>query len=754
MPVLLAVVMIGFFWKLTLTRQFDWTSGPDIAGQVLPWFQVQAREWHAGHFPLWDPYLWAGQPLLGQMQPGAAYPLNWLLCLLPMKDGHLSVTALNWYFVFIHIMGAWFCYLLCRDLGRSRGGSVAAGLIFSLSGFMGGLVWPQMLNGVVWVPLVFLFLLRAANGGSRFGNAALSGMFLGIAWLSGHHQAPMYTVLASAAVWTYLVARTKQKVRMAAAALASYGIMALVGALQILPAIEYGRLARRWASAPEPIEWGQAVPYSVHAHFGIPPFSLFATVFPGVFRHFDPFVGVAALTLALLAGAIGWRDWRARLFGAIGLGAMIYGLGAHSVFQGALYALAPGLDKARTPSAIVFLFQLAVAVLAAFGVDQLCSTPPSPWVRRAAMAALSFGALTLAICQAVMFANKLEFPADDRVVLTGFIAVMMAALLYLCWRGALTGGQAGVLIALALLLEFGSSGQNLAEDRLDKGRMALLESLRGNADIAAFLRAQPGFQRAEVPGNAFFPNWGAWHGVEMQGGYLAGVTLNVLDSENFSLEGRKLYGVAWIISKAPPGDPAEEAFAGSSGYKVYRRADAFPRAWPVHELVQVSDRGAGNAALAAAWRHKAYLVGPPPPLETCGGTDRVELVEHAADRLAIRADMACAGMVILSDTFYPGWRARVDHRPAAIFEVDGALRGVLVPRGSHTVTMRYRPASVIVGGALSICGVVLTALLAAFSRSGGSGSRAERRVHASQHPAASASAPSTPERFPRPGGTT
>ena len=31
--------------------------------------------------------------------------------------------------------------------------------------------------------------------------------------------------------------------------------MALVGAFQILPAIEYGRLARRWAGAPEPLEW-------------------------------------------------------------------------------------------------------------------------------------------------------------------------------------------------------------------------------------------------------------------------------------------------------------------------------------------------------------------------------------------------------------------------------------------------------------------------------------------------------------------
>jgi hypothetical protein len=716
MPVLLAVVMIGFFWKLTLTRQFEWTAGPDIAGQVLPWFQVQAHEWHAGRLPLWDPYLWAGQPLLGQVQPGAAYPLNWLLCLLPLQDGHLSAPALNWYFVLIHIMGAWFCYLLCRDLGCSRGGSAAAGLIFSLSGFLGGVPWPQMINGVVWVPLVFLFLLRAARDGRMLANAALCGLFLGIQWLSGHHQVPMYTVLASAAAWIYLAVRTKQKVRMAAAVLTSYGIMALVGALQILPAIEYGRLARRWAGAPEPLEWGQIAPYSVHAHYALTPFSLFGTVFPGVHVHFDPFVGVAALALALLALAIGWRDWRVRLFGAIGLGAMLYALGGHSVFQGLLYAVTPGLDKARTPSAMVFVFQFAIAVLAAFGVDQLSSTPPSPWVRRAALAVLAFGALTLAICQAVLFANKLQFPADDRVILTGFFAILVAALLYLCWRGALTRAQAGVLVALALLLEFGSSGQNVAIDHLDKSGMELLESLRGNADIAAFLRAQPGFQRAEVSGDAFNANWGAWHGVEMHGGYLAGVTVNVLDSEFHSLEGRKLYGVAWVIAKAPLGDAAEEVFAGSSGYKVYRRADAFPRAWSVHELVQVRDRAAGSAALAGAWRGKAYLMEPPPPVETCGGADRVELVEHAADRLDIRADMACAGMVVLSDTFYPGWRARVDHQPVSIFEVDGALRGVVVPRGSHAITMRYRPASAIAGAALSICGVLCVALLAAFSR--------------------------------------
>jgi hypothetical protein len=53
--ILLFVVLAAFYWKLTLTRQFTWTRGPDLAEQVLPWFQVQAAEWHAGRIPLWDP---------------------------------------------------------------------------------------------------------------------------------------------------------------------------------------------------------------------------------------------------------------------------------------------------------------------------------------------------------------------------------------------------------------------------------------------------------------------------------------------------------------------------------------------------------------------------------------------------------------------------------------------------------------------------------------------------------------------------
>src|SRR5581483_6027736 len=132
--------------------------------QVFPWFDEEARQFQHGHFPVWDTHEWAGQPLPGQAQPGVAYPLNWLLWLMPRKHGHIQIVSLQWYYVVIHFMAALFAYWLCRDLGRSRAASFAGGLVFALAGYVGTTNWPQMVNGAVWTPLVFLFQLRAARG--------------------------------------------------------------------------------------------------------------------------------------------------------------------------------------------------------------------------------------------------------------------------------------------------------------------------------------------------------------------------------------------------------------------------------------------------------------------------------------------------------------------------------------------------------------------------------------------------------------
>ena len=483
--------------------------------------------------------------------------------------------------------------------------------------------------------------------------------------------------------------------------------MGLTGALQILPAYEYGRLAKRWGGAADAITWNQPVPYAVHEMYDLKPYELPGLVFPYFRINADPFVGVAALALAFLGLAICWRDPRLRLLAAVGLGGLVYALGHFSVFQGFLYGLVPELDKARVASTAVFIFEFGVAVLAAFGVDQLGSSDPSPWLRRVMWALLSFAVVTLAVFE-VMLINKLVVPSAETTMLVPYMALGVAALLYAATRGGLSRTQTGVLMLLLVLMELGNNTGSVISSRTDDYRAKSLNEMRANADVAGFLKNQPGFFRASVANDAFPENWGEWHGVDMSEGYLASITGNIHRMEFWRFPTRMLFGVAYTIADNPTSDGGEQVFAGASGIKVCKHAEVFPRAWAVHQLRQARDADEENRMIndhLAEFHDMAFLLEPPPAVETCGSPDHVGLQEHAPNRVRIQARMACKGMVVLSDTFFPGWHASIDGSSAPIYEVNEAMRGVVVPAGTHTLTFQYRPLSVIAGFLLTLAGV-------------------------------------------------
>ena len=162
--VLLIVLTTVFFWKLGLSNHFTFVNSPDISGQVLPWYEVQAKAWNEGTFPLWDPYVWEGQSLLGQMQPGAAFPLNWPLFAAPLgSDGHIRYRFIHVQRVLIHLLAALFAFALAKELEFSNIAAVLAGLAFTCGGWVGSVVWPQMLNGAIWLPLTLMLFHRAAR---------------------------------------------------------------------------------------------------------------------------------------------------------------------------------------------------------------------------------------------------------------------------------------------------------------------------------------------------------------------------------------------------------------------------------------------------------------------------------------------------------------------------------------------------------------------------------------------------------------
>ncbi|HLY18194.1 MAG TPA: hypothetical protein VKR61_13270 [Bryobacteraceae bacterium] len=720
-PVLILAIVIAFCWKIVLTHQYEWMWSPDLANQVLPWFEAEARLWHSGTFPMWDPHLWAGQPLLGQGQPGAAYPLNWLLFSLPLRRHHIAAAALAWYLVAIHFMAALFCYGLARSMGRSRRASLLAAFVFSFGCFLSFYDWPQMMNGAVWGPAVFFFLTRVRTTGRR-SDAALAGAALGMSWLSGHHQVPIYITLAAAAfyIWTWLHMKTA-RTRLAGLAALSGLTLFLIGALQLLPAWEYGHLAIRFAGVPEGLDWSHRVPYSVHAEYSLGPLSVVGIIDPEIARYATMFVGLVAFALSLIGVARCWRDWRVRFLAALALAGYLYALGGISILQGLLYAVVPFVEKARSPATAVYLFGLGCSLLAAFGLDEIHAADES--LRRYVRILVIFGSGLGGVLLVLAIVRHIGF--DDHTGLIVVTAFLLAAVLYGAMRNNVSHSLAATLCVLLSMLELGSNFGVTWPNHEQTDRVAPVNHLRGHQDVAAYLKAQPAPFRIETDGNEIVSNWADFEGLDALNGGLASVTSNMFSTDPWTENVRKLFGVRYTVARKPTAPSQTEVYSSPDGMKVYLNPDVFPRAWVVHQLLAVKDTATGKQMVqgnlsqlhSAAWIVKP---GAPPPAVTqtppgCAD-DQLTIQRFTATRQTFDAKLACDGFLIISDTYYPGWGAKVDGRSVPLFESNGAMQAVAVPRGSHAVEVSYRPLSVLLGGCFLVVGILICGMLAFLDR--------------------------------------
>ncbi len=714
MPVLLLLIVTLFEWKLVLTNQFTWLEGADTANQVLPWLQFQVGEWHRLHFPLWEPSGFAGQPLFGQGQPGAAYPLNWLLFLFPTHGGWIRQDALHWYFVLIRYLAALAAYALCRDLGRSRPASVLGAAVYALGGYVGNTMWPQMVNGAVWTPLAFLFLLRAARGRHPWPSALLSGFFLGIGWLAGHHQMNLFVTLAAAGLWLWLILRNGFDGKLAKLAAAAMLMVAAASAFQTIPMAEYGARALRWTGSPQdPLGPAQTVAYTVHEQYSLPPSSLLGIFVPNVEWSWPPYIGIAAFALALLGAAMAWRSSPpVRWLSVIALAGILFALGPNSVLHGVLYAVFPLIDKARVPAAATLVFALGIAPLAAFGLDLVHRPENFPLTRRAGWWLTGIGAV-FATAAFVFFTTRLEVVTDTRTVIPAIGALALAAVLA-AWRGGSLTVRAGsvAIIGLALFEIANVTNYNLPSVTVPE-QNPYLRPLAAYSEAVGYIASQGQAVRIDYDDQAIHYNLGDWYGLESIKGSGPSVTANLWRMDLFSPRGQDFFGVRYYIGTTPSRANQLEVFHGPDGFNVYQNPTALPRVWAVHQATTTTDPREAIADGEVDPLTTAFVVdGEPPTLAPCPGAagDDVQMPLHAANYVQIRADLTCRGMVILTDTYYPGWRATVDGQSAEIHEVYGGVRGVIVEAGSHVIEMRYRPWSVLAGLLLTLAAAVVAAV--------------------------------------------
>ncbi len=207
-----------------------------------------------------------------------------------------------------------------------------------------------------------------------------------------------------------------------------------------------------------------------------------------------------------------------------------------------------------------------------------------------------------------------------------------------------------------------------------------------------------------------------------------------------------MLGVRYAIlpgdAQYPAAEPLRlpEGAAAVPNASLWRSRDAYPRAWIVHQVVTVPPlRRVSPRQIIRRTRRVFFPDGAPadlrstavieadakPPLgqdrardvsdrsaQTQAGAglraiDTCRIVVSEPGRVEIEARLSRAGLLVLSDLFYPGWRAHYSSadgrsRPAIIYRTNRIMRGVTLPAGEHRVVFVYRPTVFYAGAALSL----------------------------------------------------
>ncbi|MBI2390406.1 MAG: hypothetical protein HYV09_12525 [Deltaproteobacteria bacterium] len=127
-----------------------------------------------------------------------------------------------------------------------------------------------------------------------------------------------------------------------------------------------------------------------------------------------------------------------------------------------------------------------------------------------------------------------------------------------------------------------------------------------------------------------------------------------------------------------------------------------------------------------AARDEVVLERATPELAPAHVEAQTRFVRYENEHVELGVESASAGWLVLTDTFYPGWRADVDGAPAEIVAADGFARAVHLEPRRHRVRFRFVSRSLRFGLALSAVGVFVLVAIRCWRRLS-SGRRASTR---------------------------
>jgi hypothetical protein len=776
---------ILFFYDI-FTGRFLFTER-DLGPYFIPprFFWVESiKNWD---FPLWDPYQFTGHPFFANPQHAILYPLNGLFFLLPFDWAFNAVIILHFF------LGGFFTYLLLKDLKVHFTGSLIAGLIFMLSGYL--LSIHSLLNSllsVVWTPLIMMYFRRAfASPGLK--NEMIAAVLTTISFLGGGLEIVYGNFLILLFMVFFLPSPDSpfpggesrrvgswERIWLGTRVLFAITIVfLLLSAIQLIPFLELYMHSIR----------GRGISYQEATIWSFAPKDVLLFFLPDAYGYFldmKKYWTTQCWLKTLYAGGLPFLlslvfflfSRGRKLYLALLILSLFLSLGHYNPLYPLVFKYIPFFDGIRYPVKFLYIFILTLSITAGLGFEKLLSLAKEGRNTRKKHL-LTLGALICGFFLLfLIFGHKeigdflqghgIDSPLFNHPATNLYNAQRFFFYLVLFFLLLRVGHEvewkrwAKVLLVFFLTADlFGNMaffGKELTEEYFRKTR--ILEII--SADSGSFRTFATGkttsmdapiliadatsldiLKEKHLPTIDLLyrvPNiWGIEviglkRGDDLYKAFTGAPSIaatNLID----------LYGVKYVISVTPIEDTRYELIyarlEGLTGsredllkqntVKLYKVHNPSPR-FRLVKNYKVMDAAAILPAITRKdfdppkevfleeepqWEKESI----PTPNSASGLSfppNQAEIISESNNRMNVRVNITEDGLLVLSDTYFPGWKARVipvgstpaeekiREREEKILRADYNFRALPLKAGTYEIRFRYDPFSFKLGGLISL----------------------------------------------------
>ncbi len=718
-PLLYAAAgLIAYFHCLVLNQAY---FANDLLNQYSHFRAIVRDQIFSGHFPLWNPYFFGGQPIFADPNVMMAYPLNYLTLLFPIAYG------LGVFYVIHFFIAACGVHFWLKGMRLSENACRLGALLFSLSGFFWWeLIHPPILAAFAWLPWWLGALARLSQAWTP-SQAFGTGLAFAMIFVSGNFQMTSYFLYLGLAYFLILVflsggkeAVSKgipwKKVPLVLLFGMWGGLFLLV---HMIPTYEFSKYTNR-DSANQTYD-------TFNAQFSMKPETSYTLLFPDLglkqgetaeqaIQYFDPktidndsygMFGYLGIWVPFLVWMAFRRKEKILVWGLLGLAVLclMAAWGKNIPLHRLLCTLLPGINLSRAPFRAIGGTVACLCALSAIGFQSLEK-------------ALGTGekistSLTVAFGGAgILFLVGCLNPANDWRELLSLLAGALGLFLWgmtEAWKKLGRWLFVTALIAPLYLSGWGDFSWGPASNYDFETNFPAFTALKSNEkDGRFFFDCHDG--RSDLPypvrmGNQTY----RWHFPED-----APMVMGIRDSSGYN----PIYLLDPYNLRALPLETYTKLMA-IKGFLLGKDMGNFP-GYSRQDLGGVYYFGSLNppSYLYAPYQYKvnsdtksaiAYMKDPAfDPAQTVvlsselpdsvknqlSGKKAALKYEWTKDEMnsqAFQVTLDQNSLVTFSEIIFPGWKAWIDGKPAELLKADNALRALFLPSGSHLVEFRYEP---------------------------------------------------------------